>query len=204
MIERRIYPLGKSLSRLYKVYIAMAVSFGTWAYFHGHLLSYAYREELGISKFNVPIDIVKTEIYGGIEILLDHYKWIVTIFFFPILILLLHWVIFDLSKGKIKPHNWLIKPNQIVSYVTFFLLFIVLLVPIFIIRNPINEGIKKADEFIRESNSEQLIINSNPDSVVNCKVIYFDKDYVVFMRDSTAYAMSLPNGSYVISNILSQ
>ncbi len=198
MIERKTYPIIKSFNLLYRVYIVMIVCFSGWAYIHGHLLSYSYQNELGIAQFDVPIDIVKTEIYGGVDILLDYYFWIMGIFIMPILFLIVHIILFALTNGKIHSHKWLLRPYQILSYMMISFAVMALILPLKIISNPIREGERIANEIIDKPDCEQLLIGSSQDSIINCKIIYFNKDYAVFMKDSIAYAMSLPNGSKAI------
>lgn len=154
MIEKKVYPLDKSVRLIYKAYILLIVGFGAWAYIHGHLSAYAYQQELGVLQFSVPVDITKTEIYGGIQIFLKNLYFIVATLIVPVLAVCVHWILFKHCNGNIRVNKWWVNSNHILSFLMISFTLIVLVIPWIIIKRPIDEGIENARNFIEKPDCE--------------------------------------------------
>lgn len=197
MIKNKPFPFKSDFNFLFKVYSFLIITYTAYAYLYGYLASSGFRETLKIHNLSLPVDDVKTQINGGLNILTDFFPIVYCAIVFPTLFIIIKLGL-HFFKIKIQKRKWHDIPIQFgLQIAVYFIIFIPLLI-IPIITKPIDRGIEDAEKLINDPKLDQLVLKKHyKDSVINCKVVYFTKNYAVFIKDSITHAVIVPNGSYV-------
>lgn len=184
--EQEKPPFKYGLNEVLKTYTYTIAVFGFWFFVHGYLVSLSWHESLGVSEMSIPIDLIQTKIYGGLDIITENI-WLIYLLPLPALFSLFYWFI----QPRI---NWRIIADiktPLFTIIVTPVLILFFLIPR-LITNPIDLGEERAKYFKEKCNCDQLILG---DSLLLCKIVHFEKDYAVWLVNSTTYAQELPSGS---------
>lgn len=195
-LENKV-PFKYDINEVLKIYTYFTIIFSTWFFFHGYLISLSWQDSLGISNLSVSIDLIKTKIFGGLDLLMTKW-WLVFIISIPALFPFPKYLLaqpFEKLRNEMTNSRSL---SFVIALIVYMILFSIAFQTFDLIKNPIKVGRELATEFKRECNCQQLILGNQPDSTILCKVVHFDKGYAVWMIDSTVYAQVLPIGSRLI------